>query len=102
METGKFQRLQALDISYTHALSENAIYKLLQIQGLHLKGLMLIGKPKLTENFWLNVIPYIKNIRSVGYHRLVGLVVKASASRPEDPGFESRLHWDFSGVESYQ
>ena len=30
---------------------------------------------------------------------LVGLVVKASASRAEDPGFESR---DFSGVESYQ
>ena len=27
---------------------------------------------------------------------------KASASRAEDPGFESRLRWDFSGVESYQ
>ena len=34
--------------------------------------------------------------------RLVGLVVKASASRAEDPGFESRLGRDFSGVESYQ
>ena len=34
--------------------------------------------------------------------RLVGLVVKASASRAEDPGFESRLQRDFSGVESYQ
>ena len=34
--------------------------------------------------------------------RLIGLVVKASASRAEDPGFESRLHRDFSGVESYQ
>ena len=30
-------------------------------------------------------------------HRLVGLVVKASASRAEDPGFESRLQRDFSG-----
>ena len=27
---------------------------------------------------------------------------KASASRAEDPGFESRLHRDFFGVESYQ
>ena len=27
---------------------------------------------------------------------LVGLVVKASASRAEDPGFESRLRRDFS------
>ena len=35
-------------------------------------------------------------------HRLVGLVVKASASRAEDPGFESRWRRDFSGVESYQ
>ena len=30
-------------------------------------------------------------------HHLVGLVVKASASRAEDPGFESRLRRDFSG-----
>ena len=34
--------------------------------------------------------------------RLVGLVVKASASRAEDPGLESRLSRDFFGVESYQ
>ena len=34
--------------------------------------------------------------------RLAGLVVKASASRAEDPGFESRLRRDFFGVESYQ
>ena len=30
-------------------------------------------------------------------YRLVGLVVKASASGAEDPGFESRLRQDFSG-----
>ena len=35
-------------------------------------------------------------------YRLVGLVVKASASRAEGPGFESRLHRDFFGAESYQ
>ena len=29
--------------------------------------------------------------------RLVGLVVKASASRAKDPGFESRVRRDFSG-----
>ena len=33
---------------------------------------------------------------------LVGLVVKATASGAEDPGFGSRLRQDFSGVESYQ
>ena len=35
-------------------------------------------------------------------YRLVGLVVKASASRAEGPGFKSRLRRDFFGVESYQ
>ena len=35
-------------------------------------------------------------------NRLVGLVVKASASRAGDPGFVSHLRQDFSGVESYQ
>ena len=37
----------------------------------------------------------------IGY-RLAGLVVKESASRAEDPGFESCLRLDFSGVEYYQ
>ena len=41
-------------------------------------------------------------MHSLDVHRLVGLVVKASASRAEDPAFESRVRRDFSGVESYQ
>ena len=43
-----------------------------------------------------------KGRHSVVVDRLVALVVKASASRAEDPGFESRLRRDFFGVESYQ
>ena len=39
---------------------------------------------------------------SLSLNRLVGLVVKASASRAEGPGFESRLRRDFFGAESYQ
>ena len=34
---------------------------------------------------------------TVDCDRLVGLVVKASTSRVEDPGIESRLRRDFSG-----
>ena len=34
-------------------------------------------------------------------YRLVGLVVKASASRAEDPGFQSRLRRDFSSGSSH-
>ena len=36
------------------------------------------------------------------FHFLGGLVVTASTSRAEGPGFESRLRRDFFGVESYQ
>ena len=38
------------------------------------------------------------NPRDIAGERLVGLVVKASASRAEDSGFESRLLWHFSGL----
>ncbi|XP_062620396.1 F-box/LRR-repeat protein fbxl-1-like isoform X2 [Saccostrea cucullata] len=62
-QKGKFNKLRALDISHTHALSENAIYQFLQSHGHHLTGLMLCGKPKLTENFWLNVIGFLTSIR---------------------------------------
>ena len=49
------------------------------------------------ESCWRRIL-HVHTVRS--RHRLVGLVVKASASRAEDPGFESRLRQDFLGVES--
>ena len=48
------------------------------------------------------IIGVRSDVLPVGNRGLVGIVVKASASRAEDPGFESRLRRDFSGVESYQ
>ena len=42
-----------------------------------------------------------KESKSSTSDRLVDLMVKASASRAEDHGFESRLRRDFFGVESY-
>ena len=43
------------------------------------------------------------NILPLGYHGpLRWPCGEASASRAEDPGFESRLRWDFFGVKSYQ
>ncbi|OWF55061.1 uncharacterized F-box/LRR-repeat protein C02F5.7-like isoform X1 [Mizuhopecten yessoensis] len=60
---GKLNHLRAIDLSYTNALSESAIYQLLHKLGGNLEGVMIAGKPKLTENFWLNVISFLKNIR---------------------------------------
>ena len=39
----------------------------------------------------------VQNSPAVAGHRLVGVVVKVSALRAEDPGFESRLRRDFPG-----
>ena len=44
----------------------------------------------------------LSGIANLICHCLTGLVVTASASRAEDPGSDSRLRHDFSGVESYQ
>ena len=52
---------------------------------------------------WPSFRPSVSSVGDPGIvHRLVGLMVKASASTAEDHGFESPLRRDFSGVESYQ
>jgi len=57
--------LKSLDVSKTYNLGEATIMNLLKIYGEQLHGLMLDGKPKLSETFWLAAIPLIPNIRSV-------------------------------------
>ena len=69
------------------------------LSSLCLKSRWPCGKASAPRAVDLGSIPH-----SLGepFPGLVGPVVKASASRAEDPGFESRLRRDFSGVESYQ
>ena len=61
-------------------------------------GIIGLGKAHTRSAPSLNSVPKV----ALKNNRLVGLVVKASASRAEGPGFESRLRRDFFGVESYQ
>ena len=70
--------------------SSNIEMKLVDLVGLGSSFLTLIYKSNICRDG--NPLAY----------RLVGLVVKASASRAEGPGFESRLRRDFFGVKSYQ
>ena len=66
-------------------------------------GVVLILRVGLKNCTWHHgtLLVGLSSLSSFG-DRLVGLVVKASASRAGDPGFESRLRRDFFGVESYQ
>ena len=51
---------------------------------------------------FLSCVLFLSVRPSAPPYRLVGRMVKASASRAEDPGFETRLRRDFFRVESYQ
>jgi len=60
---GKMDYIRAIDVSHTVGLTESAIYELIRCRGRMLEGLMVFGKPKLTEQFFVNVIPLMKKIR---------------------------------------
>jgi len=63
VRSGKLDHLIGLDISHTVGLTENAVHQFLKLRGQYIEGLMIAGKPKLAEQFFLNIIPYIKNTR---------------------------------------
>ena len=74
-----------------------------RIDWLGVKHQQLTSKQSVLRAFPLPFTFYLGFVHPLqDLDRFVGLVVKASASRAEDPGFESRLRRDFSGVESYQ
>ena len=64
-------------------------------------GQQPFGGARLSGESVLCLLPEDSMVYMVGLHRpvmqdrLVGLVVKASTSRVEEPGFEFRLRWDF-------
>lgn len=63
----KFIKMNSIDLSYTYSLSEPVIMEMIKLYGHQLKGLMLNGKPKLAESFWVSAIPLLPNIRSALY-----------------------------------
>lgn len=63
IKKGKLDYIRAIDLSHTVSLSENAIYQFVAQRGRLLEGLMVCGKPKLAEQFFLNIIPFVKKIR---------------------------------------
>lgn len=63
MEKGNTKNLIALDVDRNANLSEEMLLQFLKIQGPMLRGLQLSGIPHLTEQFWVNTIPILKNIK---------------------------------------
>jgi hypothetical protein len=75
---GKFKQLRAFDISHTVGLTESHIWSFLRRHGGRLEGFMVSGKPKLAEQFFLNVIPYMKKIRTLSMGTANGWFLKMS------------------------
>ena len=61
----RLEKLVSADFSHTYGLSEPIIMAFVRSHGQRLAGLMLNGKGKLDEHFWLSVIPLLPNIRLV-------------------------------------
>jgi len=59
----KLELLKSVDLSNTYSLSDQVIMNYIQTHGHMLHGLMLNGKSKLDEHFWLAAIPHLPNIR---------------------------------------
>jgi len=55
--------IRAIDVSHTVGLSEDSLYQFIRCRGRLLEGLMVYGKPKLAEQFFVNVIPIMKKIK---------------------------------------
>jgi hypothetical protein len=92
IDDGKLTNIRAIDISNTVNLNFEVVSVLLKRHGRQLRGISYAGNAKITEQFWINTMKYMKNIKSfysgtfeediylfvfVGFwllvHRMVGL-----------------------------
>ncbi|XP_067135308.1 LOW QUALITY PROTEIN: F-box/LRR-repeat protein 12-like [Centruroides vittatus] len=63
MEKGNFKSLVSLDLDKNENISEEALLKLIKIQGPMLRGLCLSGLPHLTEAFWNVILPLMPHTK---------------------------------------
>ncbi|UYV60540.1 hypothetical protein LAZ67_1001448 [Cordylochernes scorpioides] len=63
LERGNYKSLVALDLDRNENISDEALLAFLTHQGPALRGLVLSGIPHLTEQFWLAVLPLLRNVK---------------------------------------
>lgn len=63
IDQGKLTNLRAIDLSNTVNLNFETVFSLLKRHGRQLRGLSYAGNSKVTEQFWINAIKHMKNIR---------------------------------------
>lgn len=60
---GKLSNIRAMDLSNTVNLNYEAVSTLLKRHGRQLRGISYAGNAKVTEQFWINTIKFMKNIK---------------------------------------
>ena len=93
-------------------LGQNCTFSLVSLHSYHPHYLLrkkgrVLQRQVRSDGFTCIHTEFLLNILTISFSHcildlLVRLVVMASTSGAEDPGFESRLRRDFFGVESYQ
>jgi len=63
IEQGKLSNIRAIDLSNTVNLNFEAVLTLLKLHGRQLRGISYAGNAKVTEQFWINTIKHMKNIK---------------------------------------
>ncbi|CAF2679632.1 unnamed protein product [Rotaria sp. Silwood2] len=63
IDQGKLTNVRAIDLSNTVNLNFETVFVLLKRHGRQLRGLSYAGNSKITEQFWINAIRHLKNIR---------------------------------------
>lgn len=61
IEKGSIKNLVALDLDRNENISEEALARLIKMQGPQLRGLGLSNIPHITEHFWNIVLPLLRN-----------------------------------------
>ncbi|XP_064629938.1 F-box/LRR-repeat protein fbxl-1-like isoform X3 [Lineus longissimus] len=79
MQKELFTNLEAIDIGYTTMLSEVMINRFLRKHGPQLRGFVVNGKSKLTEQFWVTAIPQLKQARTLVLGTADGWFLKLSS-----------------------
>ncbi|CAF0944028.1 unnamed protein product [Adineta ricciae] len=63
VDLDKLTNIRAIDLSNTVNLNHEVVFTLLKQHGRQLRGLSYAGNSKVTEQFWINTIKHLKNIK---------------------------------------
>lgn len=79
IDQSKLTNLRVIDLSNTVNLNFDNVFTFLKRHGRQLRGLSYGGNPKITEQFWINAIRHLKNIRYNHRHaRMEGIMTSVN------------------------